>query len=52
MIIDKSNRCSFTFRSKNVGTFIGRDMTLPIEENFDEMEKVFKPILEYAKEKM
>ena len=36
---------------KNVGTFIGRDMTLPIEDNFDEMEKVFKPILEYAKEK-
>lgn len=36
---------------KNVGTFIGRDMTLPIEENFDEMEKVFRPILEYAKEK-
>lgn len=36
---------------KNVGTFIGRDMTLSIEDNFDEMEKVFKPILEYAKEK-
>lgn len=36
---------------KNVGTFIGRDFSLTIEENFDEMVKVFKPILEYAKEK-
>lgn len=36
---------------KNVGTFIGRDFSLTIEENFDKMVKVFKPILEYAKTK-
>ncbi|MGF6906530.1 sugar phosphate isomerase/epimerase family protein [Fusobacterium sp. PH5-44] len=36
---------------KNVGTFIGRDMALTIEDNFDEMEKVFRPILEYAQGK-
>ncbi|MDR3259941.1 MAG: sugar phosphate isomerase/epimerase [Fusobacteriaceae bacterium] len=38
-------------RIKNVGTFIGRDMTLSIEDNFPLMEKVFTPILEYAKAK-
>ncbi|MEG0069548.1 MAG: sugar phosphate isomerase/epimerase family protein [Cetobacterium sp.] len=42
---------AFLLGVRNVGTFIGRDLTLTIEENFDEMVKVFQPILEYAKSK-
>jgi sugar phosphate isomerase/epimerase len=36
---------------KNVGTFLGRDLTLSIEDNFSLLEQVFRPILEYAQEK-
>ena len=32
-----------------VGTFVGRDPNLTIEENLQEFQKVFKPHLEYAK---
>ena len=34
---------------ENVGTFIGRNFDKTIEESFDDMEEVFKPLLEYAK---
>lgn len=33
---------------KNVSTFIGRDETKTQKENFDEMVKVFTPLLDYA----
>ncbi len=34
-----------------VGTFIGRDIRKSVEENIDEFEKVFKPIITYAENK-
>ncbi|MEJ5229714.1 MAG: sugar phosphate isomerase/epimerase [Pseudothermotoga sp.] len=34
-----------------VGTFIGRDITKSVEENFEEFEKVFKPLISYAERK-
>jgi len=34
-----------------VGTFIGRDITKNIEQNLEEFEKVFKPLISYAERK-
>lgn len=34
-----------------VGTFIGRDITKSIEQNLEEFEKVFKPLISYAESK-
>ena len=34
-----------------VGTFIGKNPERSIKENFDEMEKIFRPMVEYAEEK-
>lgn len=34
-----------------VGTFIGRDITKSVEQNFEEFEKVFKPPIAYAENK-
>lgn len=34
-----------------VGTFIGRNHTVSLEENFNQFEEVFKPIVEYAEKK-
>ncbi|MGJ8455215.1 sugar phosphate isomerase/epimerase family protein [Pseudothermotoga sp. U03pept] len=34
-----------------VGTFIGRDIRKSVEQNFEEFEKVFKPLISYAERK-
>ena len=34
-----------------VGTFVGRDPTKSVEENIEEFEKVFKPLISYAESK-
>jgi|UniRef100_A0A7V3REY1 sugar phosphate isomerase/epimerase len=46
-VIDAANLLNV----KLVGTFIGRDVTKSVEENLKEIEKVFPPILDYAKSK-
>jgi len=46
-VIDAAN----LLKVELVGTFIGRDITKSVEENFKEFEKVFRPLISYAESK-